>query len=83
MADTNKDLLHKILDTQQQQNSDIQEIKSCLLGDKYHNGGLIRQVQSNKKCIDAIKKQTGVLGGVIAFLTIAGTTLINWLIFRK
>lgn len=80
---TNKEMLEQLIKLQKEQSKDITEIKTCLIGDEYHPNGLIRQVKANTDCIGKIKKQTGMIGGGIAFLTIIGTTIANWFIFKN
>jgi hypothetical protein len=94
-TNTTKDLLEAILGLQKSQSKDIDEIKKCLKGDDYHPEGLLHQVEQNRKCIDDIKrnrlpalekeleKRTGIIGGIIGFVTVVGTTVLNWLLWAK
>ena len=88
-------MLDSILKLQHQQTKDITDIKKCLQGDDYHPEGLVHQVNNNKSCIDDIKrnripkvekeleKRTGIIGGIVAFITVVGTTVLNWFLFRR
>ena len=92
---TQKELLIGLVEVQNTLSNDIVEIKTCLLGDEYHPKGLVHQVEDNKKCIDDIKRnripsieksverRSGIIGGVVAFITVAVTTVASYIIFKR
>ena len=103
---TQKELLINIVEMQTKQSNDITEIKTCLLGDEYHQEGLIHDVKKNTDCIQNIKisripdmeikverrigaversieKKSGIIGGVVAFIIIVATSVVNHLILKR
>ena len=103
---TQKELLINIVEMQTKQSNDITEIKTCLLGDKYHPEGVIADVKRNGECIQNIKinripdmeikverrigaversieKRSGLIGGVVAFIMVVATSVVNYLIFKR
>ena len=52
---TQKELLVSIIEMQTKQSNDITEIKTCLLGDEYRPGGIVKAVKQNNECIQNIK----------------------------
>jgi len=67
--------------------SDIKEIKECLLGSEYHPGGIVSVVRLHTEDIEELKtKQSRIMafwGGITMFATIAITSVVNFLIFRR
>jgi len=83
---TQKELLVSLIEMQGKQNSDITEIKTCLLGDEYHPEGLVNQVQKNKNCINKIKKIQSKREGIfmtMAIIFAAGITAFFNLVFNN
>jgi len=92
---TQKELLASLIDMQRKQTNDITEIKTCLLGDAYTPDGLVSQVVANKISIENIKqkrlpeieksieKRSSIMGGVVAFLVVLATSVVNFFIFKK
>ena len=67
----------------------LTEIKICLKGTEFDSeaGGLVKQVNSNAKCISHIKrgqaKREGIIVTVATFITGVGTLVLNWLLNKS